>query len=401
MSLRDRLISWLCLMLRPFFAHRVSHIAYGPSHSPSLIPHSPTSNLQPPTSILILKPCCLGDVLLATPVVAALRRAFPEARIDFGVGSWARPMVAGNPHLDGLLDTGPVGSGAYSLRDYLRLAQELRAGRYEICFVLDRSPLLSFLPFLAGVPNRVGLDSAGRGFSLTVPVPVSPKHEAELYLDTVRALGLKVERPRLEFYPSEEDRRRAEELLFVYPALPKCQAPVVVMHPGGGANPGMTISAKRWPPERFAALADRFLAEGAHVFLVGGPDDVEIAAWIKSAMPRSGTLRQAPADLTGRLSWGQLGALLECSDLFIGHDTGAMHLAVAAGVPVVALFGPSDPRLYGPYGGRSVALWHEVGCNPCFQKGRWNENCRLFKCIEAITVEEVWDKATALLENWG
>jgi len=219
-----------------------------------------------------------------------------------------------------------------------------------------------------------------------VPV-VGLKHETELYLDTVRAVGIEVNEPRLEFYPTDEDRRRVAEILRAVP-----QAPLVVIHPAGGSNPGMSLSAKRWPPQRFAALADRLIEErGAQVCLVGGPDDGPIAATIKEGM------RQEPRDLTGRLTFGQLGALLEQCDLFIGHDTGAMHLAVAVGTPVVAIFGPSDPRMYGPYSERSVALWHDVGCNPCLLQGRWDATCCRFRCIEAVTVEEVWQAAAGFL----
>ncbi len=357
-----------------------------------------------PSSILIIKPCCLGDVLMATPVIAALRQAFPRARIDFAVGDWSRAMVENNPHLDGLVDCGPVGSGSrYSWREYLDLARRICAGRYEACFVLDRSPLISLLPYLGGIPQRVGLDSQGRGFSLTVGVPVvGLKHEVELYLDTVRAVGIEVNGPRaetlavellaLEFYPTEEDRRHVAEMLRAAP-----QVPLVIFHPAGGSNPGMILSAKRWPPQRFAALADRLIEEGvAQVCLVGGPDDGAIAAAIKDGM-RAEPRAYEPCDLTGRLTFGQLGALLERCDLFIGHDTGAMHLAVAVGAPVVAIFGPSDPRMYGPYGKNSVTLWHDVGCNPCLLRGRWDAACRRFRCIEAVTVEEVWQAAITLL----
>ena len=363
--------------------------------------------LNTPNSILIIKPCCLGDVLMATPVIAALRQAFPRARIDFAVGGWARAMVENNPHLDGLVDCGPsaspwsfgpgtkgsgrgpVGSGSrYSWREYFGLVRRIRAGGYEACFVLDRSPLISLLPYLGGVPRRVGLDSQGRGFSLTVGVPVAGlKHEAELYLDTVRAVGIEVSEPGLEFYPTEEDRRHVAEMLRAEPKIP-----LVVIHPAGGSNPGMILSAKRWPPQRFAALADRLIEERrARVLLVGGPDDGPIAAAIKDGMG------QEPCDLTEQLTFGQLGALLEWCDLFIGHDTGAMHLAVAAGAPVAAIFGPSDPRMYGPYGESSVALWHDVGCNPCLLHGRWDTACRRFRCIEAVTVEEVWQAAITFL----
>ena len=368
----DSLVSAICHLLRiPF----------------RLAPRSASFNT--PNSILIIKPCCLGDVLMATPVIAALRQAFPRARIDFAVGGWARDMVENNPHLDSIVDCGPVGSGSrYSWREYLDLARRIRAGGYEACFVLDRSPLIILLPYLGGVPQRVGLDSRGRGFSLTVGVPVvGLKHEAELYLDTVRAAGIEVDVPRLEFYPTDQDRRHVTEILRAAP-----QMPLVVIHPAGGSNPGMIISAKRWPPQRFAVLADRLIEEDvAQVCLVGGPDDGVIAARIKESM------KQVPWDLTGQLTFGQLGALLERCDLFIGHDTGAMHMAVAVGAPVVALFGPSDPRMYGPYSENSMALWQDVGCNPCLQQGHWDSACRRFRCIEAVTVDEVWQAATMFL----
>ena len=154
----------------------------------------------------------------------------------------------------------------------------------------------------------------------------------------------------------------------------------------------MILSAKRWPPQRFAALADRLIEEGvAQVCLVGGPEDGPIAAAIKDGM------RQEPCDLTGQLTIGQLGALLEQGGLFVGHDTGAMHLAVAVAAPVVAIFGPSDPRMYGPYGENCVTIWHDVGCNPCLLHGCWDATCRRFRCIEAVTVEEVWQAAITFL----
>lgn len=349
------------------------------------------ASLVTPHSILIIKPCCIGDVLLATPVVAILRRAFPEARLDFAVGPWSWAMVENNPHLDSIVDCGQVGSGvSYFWREYLDLARRIRKGGYDACFVLDRSPLITLLPILAGIPQRVGLDSHGRGFSLTVRVPVAGvKHEAELYLDTLRAVGIEINRPRLEFYPTEGDRRYARGLL--EEQTRNNEQAVVVVHPSGGVNPGMSISAKRWPPERFSRLADHLIEEGFQVFLVGGLGDEPIAEAVKGAM------RSQVLDLTGKLSWGQLGALLEEADLFIGHDTGAMHLAVAVGTPVVAIFGPSDPRMYGPYE-KGVALWHDVGCNPCFAHGRWKSSCRHFRCIKAVTVEEVLETALALLD---
>ncbi len=333
---------------------------------------------------------------MATPTIAALRHAYPEARIDFAVGNWSRPMVENNPHLDNILDCGTVfGGGHYGLRAYLELAKAIRAGDYDCCIVLERSPLLTLLPFLARIPLRVGLDSDFRGFSLTIPVPVHPeRHEAELYLDAARALGIQMEEPRLEFHPTLQDQERAAELLedlgFRHQDP---RHPLVIIHSGGGKNPGMDLPAKRWPAERFAALADRLIERlGATLLLVGGPNDLSLAEKVKERM------RKKPLDLTGQTTFGELGAIMERSQLFIGNDTGATHLAMAVGTPVVAIFGPSSPANYGPFGSvKAVALWGNVDCSPCLLKGRFNQSCPDHKCIQAVTIEEAWQAALELL----
>jgi lipopolysaccharide heptosyltransferase II len=378
-KLKDRLIGLVCRALALFF-------------------RSPPPELPREASFLVIKPCCLGDVLFATPALAALRRAYPEARIDFAVGRWARTIVEHNPHVDGIVDCGPVGSGRYGLSDYLRLMRKVRQERYTCALVLDRSPWLSVLPYLAGIPIRAGLDSGGRGFSLTHSVPVEPmRHEAELYLDVVRALGVSAEGVGLTFLPDDAERKRVQELGGeIGLSLPKADS-LVLIHPGGGENPGMVLPAKRWPVERLAVLAERLMERaGARVILVGGPEDGALARTIQE---------QAAAglsNLVGRLSLGELAALMEHANLYIGHDTGATHLAVAMGTPTIALFGPSDPARYGPYGSeRAVALWKRLECSPCFTSGRYDASCREPRCIEAISLEDVWREVERLLASSG
>jgi lipopolysaccharide heptosyltransferase II len=335
---------------------------------------------------LILKPCCLGDVLMATPALAALREHWPAAQIDFAVGGWSRPMLEHNPRLNRLINCGRVGSGPYTWREYWALARRVRAGGYELCLVLDRSPLLALLPALAGVPHRVGLDSDGRGFALTRRVPAAGiRHEADLYLACVQALGIGTAGARLEFYPTEAAQQRVAGL------LPPGAGPFVVVHPAGGHNPGMILSAKRWPAERYAALIRRLCAErGARVAIVGALQDMALAEAVRL---NAG----AGVNLAGRLNFDELGALLQRAALFVGNDTGTMHLAVAVGTPTVAIFGPSDPRQYGPYGPAHRALWKPTECAPCLQHGRWDADCRQFRCIEAISVEDVWAAVAEVL----
>jgi lipopolysaccharide heptosyltransferase II len=315
--------------------------------------------------VLVIKPCCFGDVVMATAAIAALNRAYPQAAIDLAVGAWSRPAVAANPRLTAIRDSDPVGTAPFrrTWRAYLRLARDLRAGRYDTVLVLDRSPLLGVLAWLTGARVRAGLDSAGRGFALTHRVPCPPaaaRHEVAWYLDVVRALGVPADpATRTEFYPTAQERTTADTAL-VDLGLDPARDLLIALHTGGGSNPGMTLLAKRWAPDRWATVLARLLAAypGARVLLVGGPgaEDRAAAAQIQAALPEAA--RPQVYDLVGRFAWGELGALLARCRLFLGPDTGALHLAVAAGTPVVAVFGPSDPRRYAPWdpGGRSAVV---------------------------------------------
>jgi lipopolysaccharide heptosyltransferase II len=344
----------------------------------------------------LLKPCCLGDVLMATPVLAALRRGYPQAHIAFAAGASSQSVLKGNPHVDEMIDCGKVGSGRYGLGDCLDFGRALRRRRFDLAIILDRSPALSLLALLAGIPHRVGLDSRGRGFAHTLRVPVDwehPKHEADLYLDCARVLGLQVVDPHLEFYPSADDRAFAAGLLAQPGEDPLSGTPYVAIHPGGAVNPGMTLLAKRWLPDRFAAVADRLAtAYGARIILVGAPSDAEAADAVAQAM------HNTPLSLVGNTTLGQLAAVYEHCALMIGNDSGVMHLAVAVRTPVVAVFGPSDPRIYGPYGPHSIAIRKDAQCaERCFAPGRGLAVHCDRQCIEAVSVDDVWEAAQALL----
>jgi ADP-heptose:LPS heptosyltransferase len=220
------------------------------------------------------------------------------------------------------------------------------------------------VPYLARVPVRAGLDSSNRGLALTHPVRCpsrKARHEVQWYLDVVRALGLPApeERAYLEFYPTEEDRAEAGSALSAADEGPESEAGYVAIHLGGGVNPGMRLLSKRWHPRRWASVAD-WLAETyeSTVVLLGGPgkEDRQAAETLKESLfPAT---RPFVIDLVGKLGWGSLGALIDRCALFLGHDTGAMHLATAVRTPVVAVFGPSDPARFGPWdpSGRSIVV---------------------------------------------
>lgn len=347
-----------------------------------------TPAIDPPRSVLILKPCCLGDVLLTTPLVAAIRTHYPEATITYGVGQWSRPMIATSQHVDAIVTL----PDRWTPGALLAVARALRERAFDAVFVPDRSPTLTLLAWLAGIPQRIGLDSAGRGFAYTHRVPVSSivMHEADVYRQLAPAVGLPSAPHRLFFFPSAEDAAQAEALVARYHITDR---PLIVLHPGGGQNPGMTLHRKRWLPQRWAAVADALIDQhAAQVLLVGGPGDQEVVAIVAQAM------RSEAIVLVQQWRWGVLGALLDRCDLFLGHDTGMMHLATAVGAPTVAVFGPSDPQIYGPYGPVSSYVWRPTPESPCFYEGVATPDCPCAEqCMRNVAVADVLQAAERLL----
>lgn len=308
------------------------------------------SKLSSPERIVLILPCCIGDVVLATATLQALRRAYPAAHITWAVGSWSKAVLEHHNLLDAVLDTGSAALPVKSWSGFWRFVSQLRAGHFDLAVSLSRSPLMSLAVMLSGIPVRAGLDSAGRGFGYSIRAPIDPqqpRHEADIYLDVSRALGLDVSNCWANVPVRPEDVASIVERISAQR--------FIVVHPGGGQNPGMTLDAKRWPPEHFAALAKRLTQElNAHLVLVGGPGD-------KVLVERVGQLfGQSYTNLAGQLSFGEMGALAKQAVVYIGNDTGMTHLAAASGGRTVMILGPSDPVRYAPFVPDALALWKPV-----------------------------------------
>lgn len=340
-----------------------------------------TSPLSSKRIVLIL-PCCIGDVVLATATLMSLRRAYPLAHITWAVGSWSKGVIEHHPLLDAVLDTGKDALPVKSASGFITFVRQLRAGHFDLAVSLVRSPLMSAALLLSGIPHRAGLDSAGRGFGYTVKAPIDPnqpRHEADIYLDVPRALGLDVTNCIANVPVSAESLRTLQAKLANVPR------PYIIINPTGGRNPGMTMDSKRWPPESFAALADKLAPQlDAHVVLIGGPGDSDIVNAVASR------LHTAHTRLDAQLSFGELAALASQSMLYIGNDTGVTHLAAAAGANTVMILGPSDPQRYAPFTPDSLALWKPVRVDQRGVSGGQANNWDWTR--DGITVEEAFTK---------
>jgi len=371
-ALRDSLIAAICRLLRLLFQRGRQAQAV---------------HLAPNARIALLKPCCLGDVIMATATLTAVRRTYPQAHLTFITGAWSLQAVRTSPLLDASVewDWSPQGRVA----DLQRLVGLLRVGHYDAVLVLDRSPLLGLAAWLARIPVRAGMDAGGRGFSLTHPAPATPgRHEALLYLDVAAKLKVDITNQQLHVDVLSADTDWA--------AARMPEAAWVAVHAGGGVNPGSTLTGKRWPVERFRAIAARLRAAGYGVVVVGGPEDAGVEA---TGVDGSAGL---VLDLRGQTTIGQLAAVLARCRLFVGNDTGPMHLAVAVGTPVVAVFGPSRPAWYGPFSDEARVIYHGEACRGCRFRGGLVQACvHDYQCMQLAEVDEVWAACGQLLERLG
>ncbi len=284
-------------------------------------------------------------MLRTTPFLDALHRQHPRAHITCAVGSYAAAALANNPHINAILDMGHLGTPRrYDAQAYLGFAQRLRRENFDVSIVLDRSPLMALLPYIARIPYRIGLHNKGRGFAHTTRVPIGDNdHEVDAYLGVAEAVGISTSDVSCHFNPTPNDIAAADRLRQEF-GIGADQS-LTIVAPGGGVNPGAVDVSKRWPAENFARVADT-LAEHHRVAtaLVGLPSDASSIGKVRASM-------KAPAiDLGGQTGFGQLAALIARSTLFIGNDSTAAQLAACVGTPSVTVFTTTEPWVYGPYG---------------------------------------------------
>lgn len=338
---------------------------------------------SPPKKALILKPCCVSQAMLTTPLLAALSQQYPATRFDWAISDWARPTVIGNPRLTELISTGAGGLDGLSWRDLSALAKRLEREQYDTVFIPSRSNLLSLVAWMAHIPQRIGLRVDGRGFAHTHAVAPAPEmmQETAVYLSLATAAAVTDEAmaaAKMEFYPPDSARTAVTERL-IDDVDWLGERALIIVHPGGGKNPVRTDNNKQWPMERFVRLINAIgKTYNAQILLVGDANDKPLVNKIASLTSVK------VADWSGWMDLGEIGALSEVADLYIGHDTGPTHIATAVGCPVLAIFGSSDPRISQPYTNRPDRL--RVLARECHDPYlfSWENNVTIEAVLQAV-----------------
>jgi len=324
--------------------------------------------------LVVRAPNWLGDAVMAIPAMAAVRREFDGRSIVLA----ALPSIA--PLFEEITPAAPDEILAV---DRPRERSQLQAARADAVLLMPNSFGSAWIANRSGIAERWGYAASGRGFLLTRRVrrPRGTVHQVQYYLDLVRGLGIEAgdDRPRIQAQPAT--LAKSDALLASGGALPGM--PIVGFAPGAAYG-----NAKRWPPERVAQVIAGLARQGVASLLVGAGADRVTGRAIESSLPAATPL----VNLIGRTTLRQLVGVIARCRAFVSNDSGAMHVAAALGVPLTAIFGPTDERATRPAGDAEVIL-RDVFCRPCMLR-----ECPIdHRCMKRIDVDTVLRSVMARL----
>jgi heptosyltransferase-2 len=336
--------------------------------------------------ILIRSTNWVGDAILTTPAIRAVRKNFPDAEVSILAKPWVAPVFYNNPDIDHLLVYDSEGRHK-GLAGKVRVSRSLRKGRFDLAVLLQNAFEAALLAYLAGIPRRLGYKTDGRHLLLTHGVGVEPKlrevHETEYYLGILEGAGLGRAGLELTLRVSNEERNEADVFLSKH----RVDSGELLV----GVSPGATYGpAKRWFPDRFAALCDRLQESyGVSIVILGGPGDAAVGDQVSRSM------KNPPVNLCGKTTLRQAISVINKCHLFITNDSGLMHVAAALDIPLVAIFGSTNPVTTGPGGTKSHIVRVPMDCSPCLKPHCPQDH----RCMKEITVDKVYEVARAVLDS--
>jgi lipopolysaccharide heptosyltransferase II len=328
------------------------------------------------SAVLLIKPRAIGDVLLSTPVITNLKRAFPHLAIDFLCESFASDVVTGNPEVREVLTFNKKNDTSLSI------ISRVRSRKYDIIIDLFCNPRTALITFFSGAEKRIGFPFRGRSFAYNILV--SPRggevHNVDFNLDVLRKFNIPIVDTQPQFPLSDESHQLAKAWF----AEQKLSATTIGINPSGGWY------TKKWGHRSYAGLADKIHEwKQWNILFFWGPGEFDDVQAIRSEMKH-------PSFIIPKTTLKEMGALLRHCQYLISNDSGPMHIASALGVPTLGIFGPTNPYLQGPYGEKN--LWvrkEELDCLACNLT-----KCPIGNvCMTDLSVDVVYDAFKKLVEK--
>lgn len=344
---------------------------------------------RPIERIVLIKPSALGDVAQSLPLLPALRRRFPHARIAWVIQSGLDGLVTSHPDLDEVLPFRRQGTW----RDWARLLAKLSSSRFDLAIDLQGLLRTGVMTAATRAPIRLGLETAREGsrWTLTHVVPRTSRDVPawERYLRVLDALDADRAAAQTKIAFSSHDEARATQQTRDLPR------PLIAVHPGA------RWETKRWPTTKFADVLKRAIAEwNAGVVILGGAGEREDAHALANRLAELGAA-SAVRDLAGQTTLKQLAAVLQRVDAVVSNDSGPMHLAAGLGKPTLGIFTCTDPVRSGPAGDRHEVVSTSVACRGSYRKRCPHSGEHRLACFRELDAARVWAALQRLLEKNG
>ena len=337
-------------------------------------------------NILIRSANWVGDAVLTTPVIRAVRKNFPHARISILAKPWVEPIFFHNPCIDEILRYDDAGRHRRGMGTF-RLGKDLRAYGFDLAILMQNAFEAALLSFLARIPNRLGYNTDGRRLLLTHGIRLDPAlkqgHMIDYYIGILKGAALQTDGRELTLNVTDDERRSADHLLAQHQITKKKL--LVGINPGAEGG-----TAKRWLPDRFAVLCKLLTGiPGVRVVIFGTAGDRALGQKIADSAGNRAV------NLCGQTTLREVIALIERCRLLITNDSGLMHVAAALDTPQIAIIGPTHYKATGPSNPNSRIIRVSTSCAPCRNKDCPTDH----RCMTKITADMIFDAAKPFLRD--
>ncbi|OGX37608.1 MAG: hypothetical protein A3D87_07035 [Omnitrophica WOR_2 bacterium RIFCSPHIGHO2_02_FULL_50_17] len=347
-----------------------------------------------PKRILLVKTHAIGDTILVTPAMRALRRRFPAAHMALLTGRRSAEIMEGNPDIDEIISFDESVLFRPDSKGIIRLIFQIRRQKFETAFVFHYSGFIHLLVLAFGIPCRIGYTKDGSGFSLTHKIPWDEQDRrwtADIHLDIARFVGAQIEDRSLTVEVPEKDREFAGR--FLRQNNIECNDILIGIFPGGGKNSRDVVSQKRWGIEKYAHVVEAVSAAyQAKIIVFGSRDDQD------TVLELSRISKLQLINACGKTNLKQTAALLQRCAVLITNDSAPLHIAIAVGTPTVSVFGPSRAASLVDKDARHIIIQSPIPCSPCYCNSVF-PGCDKPLCMDAIGCEEVLTAVGRQMKN--
>ncbi len=389
--------------------------------------HNKITHNKSKLKILIRAANWVGDAIMTTPIIRAVRKNYPQAHITLLAKPWVIPVFDDNPYIDDIMvyENSTRHTKGFGT---LRLARDIRKKKFDIAILMQNAFEAALITFLGGVPVRIGYNTDGRTLLLNPSIKMDKRlkkgHLIDYYRGILKGAGLVDDGRKLDLFISDSERQEALSIIDSYGLIDSdYNKNCLKRKPIIGINPGATGgTAKRWFPERYAELANRLAQRfNTKILIFGGPSDFELGEQIKEltqsfngSSQYSNSLSNNLNDkqnshfdssvcvnLAGKTTLRQAFALIEQCDLFITNDSGLMHAAAALETRQIAIIGSTDHIATAPSSLNSVMIRVPVACSPCLKVhcSKKESDVDYHTCMKKISVDMVMERCESVLES--